>query len=417
MLMSKKSPNEVFTPRAPQVNQRMYVQRQKLEERLIDAFNANKYIVIHGESGNGKTWLYKKVFAENGIHFDVINLGQALTAGSLENAFTQKLGEWGYSQKVGQETNSSGGFKPAGIGVDHALRTSQKFHETSPFLALLERVRFRAGNDRRAALILDNFESIIGDPNSVKQIGGLIVSADDESVAKYEVQVVIVGVPGNLKETIVSLANSAPVSNRLTELPEVARMSNSEATDLIRRGFVDELRLNFADEVKPNKLYESICFYTDRIAQHIHELCLIISQNAVRNGDTISAEVVDKSLATWTDDTLSSDSAVIEGVMNARETKAGRKNQVLYAMGVCKSEDFKYSDIEAIVRENFDVEDSTLNVSQILSGFASAQNPIIRRTPKQDAWRFVSPKFKMAIRSKMRKSEDNKVTFGPVRRG
>lgn len=57
---------------------------------------SNKYVVIHGASGNGKTWLYKKVFQEAGIHFDVINLGAVLTAGSLEAAFSQKLGEWGY---------------------------------------------------------------------------------------------------------------------------------------------------------------------------------------------------------------------------------------------------------------------------------------------------------------------------------
>jgi hypothetical protein len=236
----------------------------------------------------------------------------------------------------------------------------------------------------------------------------MIVSADDEAVAEHEVQVIIVGVPGTLKETIAGLTNSAPIANRLTELPEVARMSEAEAHDLIHRGFVDELHLTIAPEIT-SELYGKICWYTDRIAQHIHELCLIISQNARRNSDLIDAGVIERSLETWVEDSLSSDMGVIEQLMNARETKAGRKNQVLYAMGQCKTEDFKYSDIEAIVRENFDVEDATLNVSQILSGFASASNPLIRRTPKQDAWRFVSPKLKMAIRTRLRKTQDGKV--------
>lgn len=135
--MPKIAPDKVFTPRAPQVNDRMYVQRTKLERRLVDAFNANKYIVIHGESGNGKTWLYKKVFAENNIHVDVLNLGQAAATGSLENAFKQKLGEWGRPTTVSQETHSSGGFKPAGIGVDHSLSSSQTFYAKSPFMALV----------------------------------------------------------------------------------------------------------------------------------------------------------------------------------------------------------------------------------------------------------------------------------------
>lgn len=407
--MPKTLPEQVFTPRAPQVNDKMYVQREKLERRLIDAFNANKYIVIHGESGNGKTWLYKKVFAENRIHVDVLNLGQAAATGSLENAFKQKLGEWGRPTVVGQETNSSAGFKPGGMGVDHSMRSTQTFHAKSPFMSLLEAVRFRAHGDGPAALVLDNFESIVNNAEMVGQIGGLIVSADDESFSQYNVQVVIVGVPGNLKEILVNISNSAPVANRLTELPEVARMTEAEAKNLIHRGFVDQLGLSFTDDVDQSKLYAEISFYTDRIAQHLHELCLIIAQGAARNGATISRRIVDDALETWVQDSLSSDVGVIEGVMNAIDTKAGRKNQVLFSLGICPMEDFKTSDIEAILRENFETGGATLNVSQILSGFAKAKHPIIRRAPKQNLWKFVTPKYRMAIRAKLRRTADGRV--------
>ncbi|RYF19390.1 MAG: hypothetical protein EOO77_10270 [Oxalobacteraceae bacterium] len=409
--MPKIAPDQVFTPRAPQVNDRMYVQRAKLEQRLIDAFNANKYIVIHGESGNGKTWLYKKVFAENGIYVDVLNLGQAAATGSLENAFKQKLGEWGRTSPVSQETNSSAGFKPGGMGIDHSMKTSQGFHAKSPFMLLLEAVRYRAHGDKPAALVLDNFESIVGNAEMVRQIGGLIVSADDESFSQFGVQVVIVGVPGNLKEILVNISNSAPVSNRLTEIPEVARMTEREAKDLIRRGFVEQLGLSFVEGLDIEKLYLDISFYTDRIAQHLHELCLIIAQSAARNGDVITPEIAEEALSTWVADTLSSDVGVIEGVMNAIDTKVGRKNQVLYSLGVCTMEDFKTSDIESIVREHFEVAGAALNVSQILSGFASAKHPIIRRAPKQNLWEFVTPKYRMAIRSKLKRTNDGRVTL------
>jgi hypothetical protein len=404
----RKKPGEVFTPRAATVNESMYVRRPKLEERLIDAIDANKYIVIHGESGNGKTWLYKRVFDEADVHFDTVNLSTVINAGSLEGAFRQKLGEFGYAEKASQETHSSVGAKPFNVGIEQNLKTGSQFYAKSPFISLLERIRYRA-NGKKAALVLDNFETIINDTQALQQLAAMIISADDEAVARYDVKVIIVGVPSNLKETITRITNSGPVANRLTELPEVARMSESEAHDLIQRGFVEELGLTIADEVK-NKIFGQISWYTDRIAQHIHELCLIIAQNAVRNNNTIDETVLRKSRATWIDDSLSSDMAVIEKVMNARETKVGRKNQVLFAMGLCKTEDFKYSDIETLVREAFDVpDDSTLNVSQILSGFASASSPLIRRTPKQDAWRFVSPKLKMAIRTKLRKAADGSV--------
>lgn len=399
-----KRPSDVFTPRAAVVNAAMYVRRPKLEERLIDAIDSNKYIVIHGESGNGKTWLYKQVFRENEVHFEVVNLAQTKIAGSIEGALRQKLGELGYRQTQTTETVSKAGARPMGIGIDYESKVQEVHVAAGAFRALLQLVADRA-RGLKPVLVLDNFESIIADDDALQELAAIIISADDESVARWGVQVVIVGVPGNLKETITKLANSTPVANRLTELPEVARMSSEEATDLIKRGLLDELKLEISPDVA-DSLFGEVCWLTDRIAQHIHEFCLILANKAVRNGSKINREIVEAAIEVWADDSLSSDLGIIEGVMNARETKAGRKNQVLYAMGQCNLEDFKYTDIEKIVRDNFDVRGAALNVSQILSGFAAASNPLIRRTPKQDAWRFVSPKLKMAIRARLVKNGD-----------
>lgn len=404
----KKRPSEVFTPRAPTVNASMYVRRPSLEERLIDAFDSNKYIVIHGESGNGKTWLYKRVFAENDIHYEVVNLSSVASAGSIEGALRQKLGSVGYQLTTKSETTATAGARPMGMGIDWQNKSLSENVGMSPFHLLLGYTRDQARGNR-AALVLDNFESIVGDTEVLKQLAGLIISADDEAVAAYGVQVVIVGVPRNLKETISKLTNSAPVANRLTEIPEVARMSDDEAKDLIHRGLVDELHLTITPDLAES-LYSDICWMTDRIAQHIHELCLSISNNARRNGDVVNSDVLNKAVETWMEDSLSADMATIEAAMNARETKVGRKNQCLFALGQCRNEDFKPGDIEAILKEHFEVGDATLNVSQILSGFADENNPIIRRTPKADAWRFVSPKLKMAIRAKLQK-KDNKVVM------
>ncbi|MGN6594327.1 AAA family ATPase [Sphingopyxis terrae] len=406
-MTNKKRPSEVFTPRAAQVNASMYVRRPLLEERLIDAFDSNKYIVVHGESGNGKTWLYKRVFAENDIHFDVVNLSSVASAGSIEGALLQKLASIGFRVQSKTETTSTAGVRPWNVGVDWQNKIISENIGTSPFHLLLKHTRDQARGSR-AALVLDNFESIVGDDAALKQLAGLIISADDESVAQFGVQVLIVGVPGNLKETVSKLTNSAPVANRLTEIPEVARMSDDESKDLIHRGLIDELELSIIPEISES-LYGDICWMTDRIAQHIHELCLIIANNARRNNDIIDIDVLNKSVQTWMEDSLSADMATIEAAMNARETKVGRKNQCLFALGQCRSEDFKPADIELILKEHFDIGDATLNVSQILSGFADEDNPIIRRTPKADAWRFVSPKLKMAIRAKLQKKDDKVV--------
>lgn len=120
---------------------------------------------------------------------------------------------------------------------------------------------------------------------------------------------------------------------------------------------------------------------------------------------------MDKATDTWVSDTLSADIATIQASMNGRDTRIGRKNQTLYALGQCKLEDFKYTDVELILRRNFNVGGATLNISQILSGFADEKNPIITRNPKADAWRFVSPKYRMAIRALLKKEPDGRISL------
>ena len=331
----KKLPHQVFTPKAFEVNNSMYVPRAELETRLIDAFPSNKFIVIHGESGNGKTWLFKKVFSDHKIQYEVVNLGNSSGSDTLDRAFAVKLGEWGSKQKSSEGTSSSAGAKPMGIGVDHRFDSSSAYAAKSPFHLLVEETRRRAGNSDRCAIVFDNFEAIVDNPKLIKELVGVILSADDESFAKHDVQLIIVGTPSNLKQTIVNLSRSAPVANRLIEIPEVARMSFEEASQLMGQGFVNELGFSFKDLDK-SKVFEEIAWNTDRIAQHIQELCLLIAQEARRNGDQITRDVIDKATQTWISDTLSADVVTIQGSMNARDTRIGRKNQTLYALGQCK---------------------------------------------------------------------------------
>jgi AAA domain len=410
-MQKKKLPHEVFTPKSFEVNNSMYVRRAELETRLIDAFPSNRFIVIHGESGNGKTWLFKKVFADNNVHFDVVNLGNASGAVSLDRAFEVKLGEWGSKQKASEGTASSAGAKPMGMGVEHRLDTTTSYAKKPPFHHLVEEVRRRANSDSRCAIVFDNFEAIVDEPKLVRELVGIILSADDETFAKHNIQLVIVGTPTNLKQTIVQLSKSAPVANRLVEIPEVARMSVEEAAQLVEQGFVQELGLEFDNSVSKDQIYSEISWNTDRIAQHIQELCLLIAQEATRNSGIIGSEVLAKATDRWTKDTLSADIATINGSMNARDTRIGRKNQTLYCLGQCKLEDFKYTDIENLLRINFNVGGAALNISQILSGFAAEENPIITRNPKADAWRFVSPKYRMAIRALLKKEADGRISL------
>jgi ABC-type lipoprotein export system ATPase subunit len=52
--------DEVFKPRNHEVNDRIYVHRPDLEKSLELGLSGSLHTVIYGESGSGKSWLYKK---------------------------------------------------------------------------------------------------------------------------------------------------------------------------------------------------------------------------------------------------------------------------------------------------------------------------------------------------------------------
>lgn len=407
MARKRKKPEDVFTPRSAYVNPEMYIERGFLEDRLEDSLRGNKYVILHGESGNGKTWLYKKVLADLGYKFEVVNLANANLYGSISAAIDDKLGNLGYREDTGTETTTTAGFRPQNIGADRASKIQEIIQTKGAFSKLLSWMR-RENGKSNCALVFDNFEQIIENKDVLDQLKALIISADDEEVTVHGVRLIIVGVPGNLKEMIAKTAGAAPIINRLSEIPEVARINDEDVKNLFRKGLFDQLGYRL-DGIEEAVFLEMLLFYTDRIAQQIHEIGLRIAQEAERNDRVINDNVLNSALMHWIMESMSSDWAIIEQAMNSKETKVGRKDQVLYCISRAERDEFKTSEIEAILKKEFDIGQVSLNISQFLSGFANLDNPILKRTPKDDAWRFLSPKYKIAIRVGLKQDGDGKV--------
>ena len=91
---------EVFTPRNPEVNLQMYVPRSRLETALLDSVRGTMHTFVFGESGNGKSWLYKKVLQENSIPFAVANCSSASRKKSLTEEIRSVLIEEGTPTKT-----------------------------------------------------------------------------------------------------------------------------------------------------------------------------------------------------------------------------------------------------------------------------------------------------------------------------
>ena len=125
------------------------------------------------------------------------------------------------------------------------------------------------------------------------------------------------------------------------------------------------------------------------------------------NHKRIDQRLLDEADKLWLKQSLSANYSVIESVMNERDTKVGRRNQTLYSLGLVESEEFKWSDVEEILRREFpdSTNNLTLNLAQILGGLAlTKDNPIIKRSPKGDAYCFFDPKYRMCLRAMLRKS-------------
>jgi hypothetical protein len=81
----------------------------------------------------------------------------------------------------------------------------------------------------------------------------------------------------------------------------------------------------------------------------------------------------------WLKSGLISNYVTIEGLMNERDTKAGRKNQILFALGRVEQETFRKNQIEEIVRNEFprSTRGVTLDIAGILSRIAAQeQSPV-----------------------------------------
>lgn len=402
MWQKTKNPEEVFTPRASEVNESMYVKRPDLEAALERGLRSGMHLLIHGESGSGKTWLYKRVLKYLDVEVYIANLANASRLKSINAEFSnlvnreQQPRQTAYSETKKADLNAA--F--ASTGVQH--QDQYVLGEMEPFEACLSHIRSSSGK-KKAILVLDNLESIIEDLSLLKELADIITLLDDSRYASYNVSLLIVGVPGSLREYYQSIPSLSTVANRIREIPEVSRMTLQECKDLIHQGFITELKY---DSKNMNMVMSHISWVTDRPPQKIHEYCLELAFLGENNDKRINQNLLDEADKFWLKQSLSANYSVIESMMNERDTKVGRRNQTLYSLGLVESEEFKWSDIETILRREFpdSTNDLTLNLRQILSSLAVEKNPIIKRSPKGDAYCFFDPKYRMCLRAMLRKS-------------
>lgn len=407
-------PDEVFTPRAAEINESMFIARPSHEKALQNALGSPSHIIIVGESGTGKSWLYKKVLTQLGVHIQVANMANASRMGHLDKEMENICGMLGEVTKTGYTESKQA---QANLGVLSGELQHEKSYENTPkepferCLALIN----RAAKGQNACLVLDNFERVLDDEAHVRHVGDLIILLDDARYAKYNVKLMIVGVADDIRRYFAQVKNSNSITNRLWQLPQIGRLSDAQAKDLIKRGFA-KLKYTISN-AEEEDVYSHICWVTDKIPQQVHEYCLALSRFAEDNNLIIHAGMLNKADAEWVSQSLLADYTIIESKRNAKNTAAGRRNQCLYALGQIDYEDFTARDVEERLREVFyeSTELVTLNVPAILAELAKEPKPIIRANGLSNSYRFVNARYRMAIRGMLIINDDGRVQKKDIR--
>jgi len=398
--MSAVKISDVFVPRSPEVNYRSYVVRDYLEESLIEGVEGSNHLLLYGESGTGKSWLYKKVFQEKDIHYNIVDLALAAARSDLGAALRVTAEQQQPVKITGYKETKKASAKAvfAEGGLEHEKQ--YQMLDSDPFLECLKFTRAGA-KKKKAVLVFDNFERILNKTELVEAFSNYLVLLDNPLYAKSNVKILIVGVPVDFGRFFSQVDHAHIVVNRVEELPEVDRFNDKEITKLVIMGFVNELKFNL-DPNALGTLVGYISHFSDQIPQHVQALCKLFAKDLTHIKDRTILEVdvqqsLMKSLAEWISHTMQSDYTQLKKVNHEKDPFL---EIVLIALGRIQKHEFEGNDIldeiERMLGINVNINEKSVQAA--LKFLSKHDVGIIKETPVELIYCFSNPKHRIAIR-------------------
>lgn len=353
----------------------MYVDRPKLEKNLLRSLEKQTHTLIFGESGNGKSWLYKKVLKSAGIKYIVANCANA----SRQNSITREI-----CNTIADSASSNHGFDELDFDRNESLYDAFK--------------TFAGKDSNKKIIVLDNLESIFGKPDLMEELANIIILLDDERYGKFNVNLLIVGVPNGILDYYSQTTHLDSVANRLEEMDKVGSLNESQVSEIIEKGF-EQLGVH----LYPNQLseiYKHIFHATIGIAQRVHEYCEELAYEIEDANWVYSKQLLKKADLNWLKKGLRKSYSVIQHHLNSRDTTVARRNQVIYAIGQLTSNQFDSNTIDTFIRDKFPATVTSLNmgIGSILAELTKGDNPILARASKTNEYTVRDPRYVMCIR-------------------
>lgn len=402
----KKKVSEVFTPRRSLVNHAMYIGRPGHEKELRRALAGSQHMLIFGESGNGKSWLYKNLFEEDGVFCVSANCGNASRLGSITAEIINAVFPDGRVSKTSYLEGKSAGL--SAYVAQGELTSEAHYHvgEPEPLLIALREIK-RLANGAQPVVVLENLESIFGSEQLMGELADIIILLDDARYSAFNIKFLIVGTPGGVLDYFSKTKNQESVANRLCELPKVESLGYDQVQELVNRGFNMELGIGLTlQEVMD--ISRHVHNVTMGVAQRVHEYCEQLGYLIEDNGDKFGSGLISEADKKWLRTGVRQSYAVVEANLNSRDTAVARRNQVLYAIGRLTKHQFDSSDIEKIIVKEFPgtIPETNMGVGSILSELARGDDALLVRHSKTGQYRVVDPRYVMCIRTVLYKNRE-----------
>ena len=393
----QKKPEDVFTPRAPMVNAAMYVARPEYETELRKALRSRYNIVIFGDSGCGKSWLYKKVFEEQRIEYETVDLSAVNSPDDADFALLEIVDRYGDGWREAEKSAEAvKGAMPYDVGMKKTATTKFTRQEDPAFYQLCSMLRSRA-KGRKALVVFENLEHVVHNMDLVNSILSYLLALDDRRFASLDIQICLVGVPSDIKNLLTEGNRFQTISNRVVEISEITRMSKEQAKLLIFQGFRNQLSM---DMESAEYCASQIIYLTDRLPQYLHDVCLQVAFIAEEEGGIVKPSVVVRGAPNWVETNARQSREFIEHLLGHGKKRTDFKSKLIFSVSKCETTMFYASDIEAIIRESFPKTygSKKISVRAVLNKLSDGEQRLLRHDSLSGKFRIVSPKLRSVLR-------------------
>ncbi|MEK4870293.1 hypothetical protein [Niallia sp. FSL W8-1348] len=403
--MSRLEPEEVFNPRK-EYDPSMYIARPDHERQFKNALRNDLCILIHGQSGTGKTWLTRRVLIEEDYYFKPINLASASSAKSIASCFKNIMARenWQIKTKYTETKNANVKIPIADGGISHA---AEYVAEVDYFLEFLKFMKHRAKNrGKKRYIVFENFEAIVDSDELIKELTNLIILIDDDEVLKFNTKIIVVAATGDIQSYFKRVSNINTIDNRVMELPEIRTLKTQQSFELVERGF-DKLDIHFNNQDDKEFYKREIAWITGGVPQRLHEFCLELSIRCKENNWSAKKEYLQEATKTWLSTSLNKNYAAISKIFVYDSRSISRKNQVLFCLGLKEKEYFTTKEISEDLITEFPIStfEKKINVTPILNSLCSTDPIILYKDQETKKYRFADNKFTLCLRSMLYKDE------------